>query len=182
MKRKATIATLAGALLLGGGWWFCFHREPNLPRIPLAGGGEFRVFKICYGTEEVHRLGGTPKQIVWLWGHLPNAVQRFLPAPDFGDGGLVPRDGDTALSIYWAWVEPGTQKPSTGPSGDVLMTTDSGEQTNLGWPEPFDDRQGGGFRQIFVVDPPKNSSKLRFRVPVEEEVVEFTIDNPASRK
>ena len=62
------------------------------------------------------------------------------------------------------------------------MTTDSGEQTNLGWPDPFDDRAGDSFRQIFVDEPPRNSSKLRFRVPVNDETVEFTIDNPAYTK
>ncbi len=117
--------------------------------------------------------------ILWLWNHLPGPVQRTIPQPPTGDTALLPSPNHTALSIYWAWIYPATQKPETGPSGDVIMTTDSGEQTNLGWPAPFDDRAGGGFSQIFVLVPPRNSSKLRFRVPVEDEIVEFAIDNPA---
>lgn len=117
-----------------------------------------------------------------MWNRLPAQVQRFIPPPHPGDSALYPSPNHRALSIYWAWIDPATQKAETGPSGDVLMTADSGEQTNLGWPYPFDDRAGEGYRQIFVDEPPRNSSKLRFRVPVEDETVEFTIDNPAYGK
>jgi len=93
----------------------------------------------------------------------------------------MPGPNRTAISIYWAWIDPVTQKPELGPSGEVLMTTDLGEQTNLGWPDPFD-RADGGYRQIIVNPPPTESARLRFRVPVEDETVEFIIDNPAYNK
>jgi hypothetical protein len=62
------------------------------------------------------------------------------------------------------------------------MTTDSGEESELNWPYPFAAADGSGYRQIFVDEPPRNSPRLRFRVPVEDETVEFTIDNPAFGK
>ena len=181
MKRKARIVIVVIVLLISGLWGVRLYWQARLPHFKLVGGGEFRVFKICYGThdDDVHHLGGAPKQLVWAWDNLPVQLQRFIPAPDHGAGALSPGTNRHALSIYWAWVDPLTRKAETGPSGDVLMITDSGEQTNLGWPEPFDDRTGGGYRQIFVDEPPRNSTKLRFRVPVEDETVEFTIDNPA---
>ena len=182
MKRKALTAIVAGALLFGGLWFLRYHRAATLPRIPLVGGGEFRVVQISYGDEDAHHLGGAPPQFLRLWNRLPSLVQRVIPPPVRGDGVLVPSANHTALSIYWAWIDPVTQKPVLGPSGDVIMTTDSGEQTNLGWPDPFDDRAGDSFRQIFVDEPPRNSFKLRFRVPVNDETVEFTIDNPAYTK
>jgi hypothetical protein len=148
----------------------------------LVGGGEFRVFKICYGGADDHHLGGSPKQLVWAWNHLPAQLQRLIPAPNPGDSAVVPSPNHTALSIFWAWIDPSTQTAATGPSGDVLMTTESGVQTNLGWPDPFGDQVSGGYRQIFVDEPPRNSRTLRFRVPVETETVEFTIDNPAYHK
>jgi len=182
VKRKVRIVFVGIVLLVCGLWGVRLFHQASLPRFKLAGGGEFRVFKVCYGSSDDHHLGGAPKQFVWAWNRLPTSVRRFIPAPNPGDSALVPSPNHTALSIYWAWIDPATQKAETGPSGDVLMTTDSGEQINLGWPHPFDDRAGGGYRQIFVDEPPKNSSKLRFRMPVEDETVEFTIDNPAYGK
>lgn len=57
------------------------------------------------------------------------------------------------------------------------MTFDSGRTVNLGWPSPSDP----GYRQIFVTDPPQDSKRLAFEVPVEGERVRFEIDNPAYR-
>jgi hypothetical protein len=182
VKRKAVIATAGFALLFAGVWLFRVSRANNLPRIPLAGGGEFRIVKICYGGEDDHRLGGAPKQILWLWNHFPAPVQRMIPEPLWGDSSISPYSGHVALSIFWTWIDPVTQEATIGPSGDVLMTTDSGEQINLGWPHGFTAQAGGNYRQIFVDAPPRNSSKLRFRVPVEDETVEFTIVNPAYAK
>lgn len=178
MKRIAAILAIVVPLLLGGLWFVRRHHAASLPRITLVGGGEFRVVKVCYGTEGDHHLGGAPKQVVWAWNHLPTPLRRLIPYPG-GESALVPNPNHTALSIYWAFIDPVTQKAEYGPSGDVLMTTDSGEQSNLGWPDPFQGPNGRGYRQIFVDEPPRNSSRLRFRVPVEDETVEFTIDNPA---
>jgi hypothetical protein len=116
--------------------------------------------------------------VVWAWSHLPTPLQRVIPYPG-GNSALFPYPNHTALSLYWGFIDPVTQKAEFGPSGDVLMTEDSGKQTNLGWPDPFTGPKGEGYRQIFVDEPPSGSRSLRFRVPVEEETVEFTIHNPA---
>ena len=184
MKRKTGIVVvLSVAVLAVGGVWFAqWKRDADLPRISLEGGGEFRVFKICYGSEEVHQLGGAPPQMHWLWNRLPRSMQRIIPPPPRGDTAVVPGDGHVALSIYWGWIFPGTGEPETGPSGDVIVTTDSGAVTILPWPDPFDDEKGRGYRQIIMHDLPHDSRKLHFRVPVNDEPVEFTIDNPAFGK
>ena len=65
-------------------------------------------------------------------------------------------------------------KPLLGPAGNVWMTLDSGERTNLNWPDPAED-----YRQIFIVNPSRRSRSLAFDVPVVDDVVHFTIDNPA---
>ena len=182
VKRKAAIAVIsAAALVLGGGWFIQWTKARSLPRIPLKGSGEFRVVRICYGGEGAHHLGQSSRQYVWFWDRLPGWVQRQVPQPSVGDSALVPFPDHMALSIYWGWIDPATGKASTGPSGDVVMTIDAGVQKNLGWPYPFN-HNGEGYRQIFVDEPPRDSRKLHFRVPVEEEAVEFTIDNPAFGK
>ena len=67
-------------------------------------------------------------------------------------------------------------KPMLGEAGDVLMTADSGEKINLGWPDPGDNAD---FRQIFVTDPPTTSKRLTFEFPIWGEPVRFSIENPA---
>jgi hypothetical protein len=177
VKRIAAIAAIVVALLLGSVWFIRLHRAASLPRQKLVGGGEFRVVKVCYGIAGDHHLGGAPKEIVSAWNYLPAPLRRLISYPG-GDSGLVPVANHTGLSIYWAFIDPVSQKPEFGPSGEVFMTTDSGQQTKLG-AYPFQGPHGGGYRQIFVDEPPRNSSKLHFRVPVEDETVEFTITNPA---
>jgi len=140
------------------------------------------VVKICYGPAEVHRIGGSPRAVLRLWGCLPRSWQDRLPAPTYGDTGLSPGTNRNALSVYWTWIDPITGKYYIGPSGDVSMTMDSGEQVNLKWPYPFDDINGDGYRQIFVDEPSRDSRFLRFHVPVEHEAVDFSIANPAFGK
>ena len=79
---------------------------------------------------------------------------------------------------FGAKVDPVNHKPLLGPSGDVIMTLDSGEQKNLGWADAADD-----FRRILIMDPPNNSKRLRFSVPVNflEKPAVFEIENPAYR-
>lgn len=152
---------------------------PELPQFRLSDGAEFRVIQITYTSGPTdsaeHNIGSAPKAAFWLWRHLPEAVQRHVPYPETGIG-------DTgcsrpALSIWWARFDATTREPILGPAGDVLMTLDSGRQINLGWPSPADP----GYRQIFVTDPPRDSKRLAFEVPVEQERVRFEIDNPAYR-
>jgi hypothetical protein len=176
VKRKVKTAIVVVVLLVGGLWFYRVQCAASLPRFPLAEGGEFRVFKICYGGQDDHRLEGPPGSLMRVWRCLPQALQRVIPYhPENEVHGLSPFSGHMALSIWWAVVEPTTKEPVLGPSGDVIMTVDSGEQTNLDWPDPWDP----GYRQIFVDEPPRNSRKLHFLVPVEDETVEFTIANPA---
>ena len=179
MKGKAAALFLLLGLVFGGASLVYVRRAASLPRIRLPGGGEFRVFQISYGTGNQHHLGGAPAPILWLWDHLPGPAKGRIPSPPVGATALVPGLHHTGLSIYWAYIDPAIGQPILGPSGDVTMTVDSGEQTKLGSPEPFDGSAGGGFRQIYVDEPPRDSSRLRFRVPVEHDTVEFTIENPA---
>jgi len=179
MKGKAAALFLLLGLVFGGASLVYVRRAASLPRIRLPGGGEFRVFQISYGTGNQHHLGGAPGPILWLWDHLPGPAKGRIPSPPVGATALVPGLHHTGLSIYWAYIDPAIGQPILGPSGDVTMTVDSGEQTKLGSPEPFDGSAGGGFRQIYVDEPPRDSSRLRFRVPVEHDTVEFTIENPA---
>jgi hypothetical protein len=57
------------------------------------------------------------------------------------------------------------------------MTLDAGEQLHLD-AEAADP----GVRQIFLIDPPRHSRRLRFHVPVNDGSVEFAISNPAYAK
>ena len=57
------------------------------------------------------------------------------------------------------------------------MTLDSGEQLHLD-AEAADQ----GVRQIFLIDPPRHSQRLRFNVPVNDGSAEFAISNPAYEK
>ena len=57
------------------------------------------------------------------------------------------------------------------------MTLDSGEQLHLD-AEAVDP----GVRQIFLIDPPRHSRRLRFNVPVNDTSAEFAISNPAYAK
>jgi len=67
----------------------------------------------------------------------------------------------------------------------VIVTFDSGRQLNIGWPSPADGpprddpNNPPSYRQIFLNFPPNDSRNLTFDVPVEDEVVHFTIKNPA---
>jgi hypothetical protein len=178
MKRNVKIAIAIAVLLIGGLWFYDFQNAPRLPRFPLAEGGEFRVVKICYGGSDDHHLGGASGWRFRLWRQLPESLKRIVPYPDHGIDLESPFEGHVAVSIWWAVIDPHTHEPELGPSGDVIMTVDSGEDRNLDWPDPIDP----GYRQIFVSDPPRDSRKLHFLVPVEEETVEFTIANPAYRR
>ena len=57
------------------------------------------------------------------------------------------------------------------------MTLDSGVQLHLD-AEAVDP----GVRQIFLIDPPRHSRRLRFNVPVNDTSAEFAISNPAYAK
>jgi len=150
-----------------------------MPRMILSDGGEFRVLKIAYGTGEVHYLHGAPKLFFTLWRMQPEWMQKVLPYPWNGLSAEVPGGTATGISIWWAWYEPATHKAELGPSGDVIVTMDSGESVNLGWPNPVDE-----YRQILLTNPSRDSQWLHYFVPVNEleHPVEFTIRNPAWRR
>jgi hypothetical protein len=177
MKAKvAVLITAFGAVACA--LWLSFSAR-QLPRIKLSDGSDFRVVRIRYGTADDHYFLRAPKAFFWMWNHLPTPLQSVVPSPNEGVGGEFPPPNHTALSIWWAWFDPVTRKPLLGPSGDVIMTLDSGEQKNLGWPNPVDD-----YRQIFIMDPPTDSKRLRFSVPVNwlEKPAVFEIENPAYGK
>jgi hypothetical protein len=168
--------------VLAGVW---IRREPSLPRSPLRDGGEFRVYQIRYTSRASwpfeHNLHTS--RIQWrIWFRLPGFVRGRIPAPETGVGGS--QSDLPMLSIWWGYIDPKTKQPEIGPAGDVLMTLDSGEVVNLGWPSPYDDHSVPsipGYRQIVVTPPPADSKRLRFEVPTEGEAVRFTIENPAYR-
>ena len=94
------------------------------------------------------------------WDRLPSAAKRFLPSPSRADYGHVPRES-SVVSIFWAWIDPATGKPTVSPSGEVLMITDSGKQEKLDTPYPFDAYMGGNFRQIYIDPPPRDQRSWR---------------------
>ena len=147
----------------------------KLPRIPLRDGGECRVLRVTYtagpSDSTDHNLY-VARGRLWLYRHLPASFQQRFSEQIRGIG--YQSSDHPALSIWWAHFEAATHKPMLGEAGDVLMTEDSGKQTNLGWPDPAED-----YRQIFIADPPTDSKRLRFQFPIWGEEVTFTIDNPA---
>jgi hypothetical protein len=165
---------LAGMVAIACWIW----QRPGLPRFRLSDGGEFRVLKITYlskGSEyHEHNLNAPPAWRFALWRALPDALQGHIDYPDEGIG--AQSSDHPAISIWWAWFDPKTSEPVLGPAGDVWMTLDSGERFNLNWPDPAED-----YRQILIVDPSRTSRTLTFDVPVVDDVVHFTIDNPAYR-
>lgn len=180
MKGKARKLLLAITLAVVAGIYLLFIFGTSLPEYPhftLSDGAEFRVVQITYtaGPSNFpdHNLGGSKKRW-WLHQHLPRPVQKWMQEPDSGiDSEFSDRP---MLSIWWARFDRETQEPLLGPAGDVLMKLDSGKVVNLGWPDPGED-----YRQILITDPPTDSKQLTFTVPVEEELVRFTIKNPAYR-
>lgn len=174
MKPKSRITLIAGAVIIACilAWQ---ESRAKLPRIPLRDGSECRVLRVTYtagpSDSTDHNLY-VPRGRLWIYRHLPESLQRKVPGP--GEGIGYTSSHHPALSIWWAHFEATTHKPAVGEAGDVLMTEDSGKQTNLGWPDPAED-----YRQIFVTDPPTNSKRLKFQFPIWGEEVSFTIDNPA---
>jgi hypothetical protein len=177
VNRKAVITFIAIVLLVVSVSLLLFHEAVTLPWFRLKDGGELRVLKVCYGTEDDHHLGRAPKTLFWLWNRLPKSLQVVVPYPEEGVDGISPFPHHPAISIWWAWIEPTTHQRMLCPSGDVVMTLDSGEKIQFGWPIPCD-----GVRQIFIPYPPRNSKRLQFQVPVNYEQVEFAIDNPAFKR
>ena len=84
-----------------------------------------------------------------------------------------------SLVSWWAWFNPKTATPEFGPTDYPDMILDSGQQVKLPWPFIAGE---GGFRRLVIDPAPTNSRRLRFHLPVEDEVVDFEIDNPAYRK
>jgi hypothetical protein len=165
-----------------------FFRSPDLPRVALRGGGEFRVVQVIHTENEDdphdHEFGGAPKALRRLWSRLPAFVRRAIPEPEEPYTESFPTT--PAISIWWVHIHPMTGRPELGPSGDVVMTLDGGERIKLDYPNPVGGRDGEtddpGYRVIWIYNPSSDSKRLRFRVPVEEEFAEFEIANPAYPK
>jgi hypothetical protein len=178
VKTKAIKALCAVVALLVVALVFVLPRSRrDLPHFPLRDGFEFRVVQITYTSRASdstdHNIGAATSRL-WLWSHLPTALRRRVSEPSRGIG--YQASTHPVLSIWWASFQRATNQPLAGPAGDVLMTLDSGQQINLGWPDPAND-----YRQIFITDPPTDSKRLTFDVPVDEQSVHFSIDNPAYR-
>ena len=179
MKQRAIVIVLAIGVIIG--ITFLQLRKPvTLPRIALVGGAEFRVFKVTYTPHASesweHNLESAPQALFWLRNLLPASIRLKVPEPDRGIGWHG--SNYPALSIWWARINPASHLPELGPSGEVVMTLDSGEQVIFDGSEAVDP----GYRQIFIQDPPTHSKRLTFLVPVEDESVSFTIENPAFRQ
>lgn len=141
-----------------------------LPRVPLKGGGEFRVVKVGYGTR--HQHGRDPEVSFWLWNHLPAWLQARIPYPEEGAGigTSVP-----SVAIWWAWFDPKTRAPMLGPTGSGEVVFDSGATRSLR-PESV---SAGDIRPLLILEPPQDSKHLKVRIPVNDEPVEFQLANPA---
>ena len=179
MKRKLLIAVTASAALVFAALVVLQARfRADLPRVALRDGGEVRVLQVSYTpgpSDDVDHNLEAPRLRWRIYRHLPLSLRERMEAPSRGIGYLS--SDRPILSVWWAHFDSVTRKPMLGEAGDVLMTVDSGERTNLGWPDPADD-----YRQIFVSDPPTNSKRLTFEFPVWGEWVRFSIDNPAYRR
>ncbi|MEO8352063.1 MAG: hypothetical protein ABI680_10045 [Chthoniobacteraceae bacterium] len=176
MKQKPLILLLTATVVfavIAVSW----RQRPELPHFRLSDGAEFRVFQIRYTPDPSnsweHNLHAAPPIVFRLWLYLPSFLKSRVPFPDVGIEGYG--SDHPAISIWWARTDPKTHEPELGPAGDVLVTFDSGQQVNLAWPSPADP----GYRQIFFTDPPRDSKRLSFDVPVEDERMQFAIDNPA---
>ena len=88
-----------------------------------------------------------------------------------------------AIGIWWAYFDPRTGRLELGPSGEALLTLDDGTRRQLAYPSPVgyreDEPADPGYLLISMYAPPTNSRRLRLHVPVEDEAVDFEIDNPA---
>jgi hypothetical protein len=171
------------------GWFIYRENRGDLPRIHLSEGGEFRVFQVVYTTEpqaietSSHSYGGAPRGLRRMWLNAPATLRRFVPEPKEPYHGSFPQV--PAIGIWWAQIEAATGRPGLGPSGDALLTLDDGEVRKLHYPSPADYREGdpedSGYRIIWIYDPPTSSRRLRLHVPVEDEAVDFEVENPAFR-
>ena len=166
---------------MGGTFILIRSQRPDLPRIPLPDGGEFRVVQVTYtpkaSESHEHNIGAAPKYQFTLWKMLPRAIQARVSYPHDGIG--YTSSNRPALSIWWAYFVPKTGKPELGPTDYVVTTLDNGEELEYrDWPNPTDE----GYRQIFITDPPTHSKRLRFRLSAEDQPVEFSIENPAYRE
>jgi hypothetical protein len=187
MKRRSLVILIActiTAILSFAAYWHTSH--PNLPHIRLHDGSEFRVLQITYTkdpSDDIPHNLHAPRLQWWAFRHLPESLQRRIPSPANGIG--YQGSSAPALSIWWACFEEKSHQPELGPSGDVIVTLDSGQEINLGWPSPADGppmadpNDPPGYRQIFLTPVPTESRKLTFDVPVLDDIVRFTIDNPA---
>lgn len=139
-------------------------------------GGEVRIVKISYGHHHPH--GRAPELVYRAYDRLPTFVRGIIPPPPEGHGGQGTLN-EKSISVWWVWIDPATHKPEICPVGRAVMTVDSGVQVQLSWPYASDE-----YRQILVVNPPRDSKQLHFSVPVNElsPDVHFTINNPAYDK
>jgi hypothetical protein len=178
VKAKPAIIIGVCGVLAGGLGWYYFNRAADLPRIQLANGGEVRVLQVRYtpkssvGTYE-HNLGGAPLWQWTLWRKLPNSLQEKMSMPRLGVGSISSHR--PAISVWWAYIDPKNGKPELGPPGSVTIILDSGDQLPSDWPNDTAE----GYREIYIVDPPANSKRLRFQISSEYEPFEFSIENPA---
>ena len=160
VNRSFLIPILSAALLLSS----CAHVSSptaQLPRVPLHSGGEFRIFRVSYGTK--HEFG-TDSRIGHLFAsHHPQLGERY------GRGTQQP-----SVCIWWGWVVSPTEGYVLGPSGQATLLLPHGRKRVLEYPDPT-----GDVRSLLIDHPPRNQERLRLRVPVNGESVEFEINNPA---
>jgi hypothetical protein len=179
-SRQRTFLLLAALVVVTGLWFFS---GPSLPRATLHDGTKFRVYAIAFTPHPSHSYEHNlhASRLYWrIYERLPTAVRARIPVPALGIGGSA--SDHSMLSIWWGYIPKGSQQPEIAEAGDALLTLDSGEVINLGWPSPYDDEsspEGPGYRQIIVVPVPTNSRTLTFEFPTEGKTIRFTISNPA---
>jgi hypothetical protein len=136
--------------------------ERRLPRIPLKGGGEVRIIKVDYG--ETHTFGSRSEML--------NKLDRWIP--EFGEWDSFGRMNKVpTLAIYWGWWDPGERRIVICPTGKATLLLSSGEQQEIDF-----DQVGIGDIRVFSFEPPRTERRLRIRMPVNYELVEFEVPNP----
>jgi len=161
---RATVKLVMGATLLftlcALPIALCESRAGRLPRIPLKGGGEFRVIKVDYGKR--HEFGSRSEML--------NKLDRWIP--QLGQWNCTNTKVPT-VAIWWGWWDPSERRIVICPTGKATLLLSSGK-----WQKIDYDQSGFGDVRRLAFEPPRTEHRLRIRIPVNNEMVDFELPNP----
>ena len=135
-------------------------RDGKLPRIRLKGGGELRVIKVDYGT--THEFGSRSEML--------SKLDRWIP--QFGEWACTHTKVPT-VAIWWGWWDPSERRIVICPTGKATLLLSSGKRQKIDY-----DQSGIGDIRRLIFEPPRTERRLRIRMPVNYEMVDFELPNP----